>query len=95
MTEKQLQSKFLSQLSSMNIYHIKTIVCSRSGIPDCIACIEGRFVAFEFKSSIGILSPLQKVNKSNIECCGGKFFVVTPENYKNIIVIIEGICQCQ
>ena len=39
---------------------------SRSGIPDIICCIGGKFVAFEVKTEIGKLSKLQKVTIAKI-----------------------------
>ena len=85
MTEKKLQSLFVQFLNDNWIYHIKTIVCSRAGVPDIIACIGGKFVAFELKGTDGRASELQKWNGEKIKLSGGKFYIVTPDNYREVI----------
>ena len=45
-------------------------------IPDVIACINGRFVAFEVKTETGKLSRLQEVTLGRIRDAGGKAYVV-------------------
>ena len=43
------------------------------GVPDVLACINGEFHAFEFKSDKGKLSQFQKAQKKNIEKNNGNF----------------------
>ena len=47
-----------------------------AGIPDIIACVDGRFVAFEVKTETGKLSRLQEVTIRRIREAGGKAHVV-------------------
>ena len=47
-----------------------------AGIPDIIACINGRFVAFEVKTETGKLSKLQEITIQRIKEAGGKAFTV-------------------
>ena len=47
-----------------------------AGIPDVIACADGRFVAFEVKTETGKLSRLQEVTLGRIRDAGGKAYVV-------------------
>lgn len=47
-----------------------------AGIPDVIACVDGRFVAFEVKTETGKLSRLQEVTLGRIRNAGGKAYVV-------------------
>lgn len=47
-----------------------------AGIPDVIACADGRFVAFEVKTETGKLSRLQEVTLGRIRNAGGKAYVV-------------------
>ncbi len=47
-----------------------------AGIPDIIACINGRFVAFEVKTETGKLSKLQEVTIAKIKEAKGKAFTV-------------------
>lgn len=48
-----------------------------AGIPDIIACMEGRFYAFEVKQPSGRLSRLQEVTLKKIEAAGGVAVMVT------------------
>ena len=47
-----------------------------AGIPDIIACVDGRFVAFEVKTETGQLSKLQKVTLGRIREAGGRAYMV-------------------
>ena len=48
-----------------------------AGIPDIIACINGRFVAFEVKTETGKLTKLQEITIDKIRKAGGLAFHVT------------------
>lgn len=47
-----------------------------AGIPDIIACVDGRFVAFEVKTESGRLSKLQEVTLGRIRDAGGRAYMV-------------------
>ena len=47
-----------------------------AGIPDIIACLHGRFVAFEVKTETGKLSKLQEITIQRIREAKGKAFTV-------------------
>ena len=48
-----------------------------AGIPDVIACINGRFVAFEVKTETGKLTKLQEITIQKIRNARGQAFKVT------------------
>lgn len=48
-----------------------------AGIPDIIACMDGRFYAFEVKQPGGRLSRLQEVTLNKIVAAGGVAVMVT------------------
>ena len=48
-----------------------------AGIPDIIACINGRFVAFEVKTPTGKLTRLQEITIERIRAAGGWAYKVT------------------
>ena len=48
-----------------------------AGIPDIIACIDGRFYAFEVKLPGGRLTRLQDVTLNKIKAAGGVAVMVT------------------
>ena len=47
----------------------------KAGVPDIIACLNGRFVGIEVKRPGGIVSPLQQYNIEEIHKSGGVAFV--------------------
>ena len=47
-----------------------------AGIPDIIACVDGRFFAFEVKTDTGKTTALQESTIRKILAAGGRAFVV-------------------
>ena len=61
-----------------------------AGLPDIIACIDGRFVAFEVKTPAGKASKLQEVTIRKISDAGGAAHIVrSAEAVKNILKELE------
>lgn len=52
----------------------------RSGVPDIIACVYGKFVAIECKAGKNSTTALQERELRRIEDSGGIAFVVNEEN---------------
>jgi Holliday junction resolvase len=76
--EGKIQAKILSYLKGLNeCWAVKVIECNMRGCPDIIACINGKFYAFEVKSFSGKLSPSQKTQGKRITRAGGQWYVVT------------------
>jgi hypothetical protein len=48
-----------------------------AGIPDIVACLRGRFVAFEVKTESGRLTELQRITLAKIRAAGGVAAKVT------------------
>ena len=64
----------------------------QAGLPDIIACINGRFVAFEVKTQSGKLTKLQEITLQRIKDAKGEAFKVTSlQEVKNIIDNLGGI----
>ncbi len=68
--------------------YLKTVPCcfawkehggiyGTAGVPDIIACINGRFVAFEVKTETGKLTKLQEITIQRIRKAKGQAFKVT------------------
>lgn len=93
MTEKQLENKMKKYLSSKNIYHFKVHGNGfmRSGIPDLICCINGRFVAIEIKrpDGKGKVSKLQEIEIYRIKKSDG--IAVIMNNYDQFVKFIGEI----
>lgn len=90
--ESALQTKCVKYLKSKDIYVLNTRGSSfmTIGTPDLIACIDGRFVAFELKVKDNDLEPAQRINRDIIVASGGLHFV--PRTLEEFISIVEDLC---
>ena len=48
----------------------------RTGVPDALMCVEGKFLAMEFKTPHGRLAPIQSATLSAIRRAGGTAWVI-------------------
>ena len=63
---------------------------SKTGIPNIICCIQGRFVAFAVKTPTGQISNMEKVTLRRIRDTGGQAYVVRSAD--DAEAILDGIC---
>ena len=91
--EKQFENKIKEYLKSKNIWHVKYFANSFTpvGIPDILACVNGRFLGIEVKAEDGKVSPLQEYNINKIRECKGLAFVVKPSEFENLKATIEDL----
>ena len=89
MRESKLQQECIKYLKSKRIYHINLHGggWSAKGAPDLIACINGRFVAFELKIENNDMQPDQKIHMKRIEANGGLHYC--PRSVDEFIKIIK------
>lgn len=74
--------KFLKALPKSHFFSIQQTTIR--GTPDILACINGKFIALEIKSSVkSIISELQIYNIQLINMAGGVGMFVAPENFEN------------
>lgn len=86
--EKRLQDKVIRYLKDRGIYYLNLYGdgWSGKGKPDIIACINGKFVAFELKVGSNNMQDDQKIHKLRIERSGGLHFsTYTLEEFINIV----------
>lgn len=65
---------------------------TRDGVPDILACINGRFVGIEIKASSGKASELQLHNLKKINESGGYAILLYPDQwtlFKNFILCLN------
>ena len=62
-----------------------------AGIPDIIACIDGRFYAFEVKTPVGKTTALQDATFRKILACSGTAAVV--RSVDEVRAVINGSLQ--
>jgi hypothetical protein len=86
--EKKLQDKAIAHLKGLGIYYLNLYGdgMSGKGKPDIIACINGKFVAFELKVGENDLQDDQKIHRLRIRRSGGLHFSpYTLDEFKNIV----------
>ncbi|NLX82905.1 MAG: VRR-NUC domain-containing protein [Clostridiales bacterium] len=79
MTEKDIVQSILRYLKTVpDCFAWKTHggMYGTAGIPDIIACVEGRFFAFEVKTATGKATPLQKATLQKILASSGTAEIV-------------------
>lgn len=89
--EKRLQDKAIRYLKDRSIYHLNLYGdgWSGKGKPDIIACINGKFVAFELKVGANDMQADQVIHKRRIERSGGLHY--SPYSLEEFIDIVEGL----
>lgn len=75
--------KILKKLGAYYFYPV-TGGFGRSGVPDVIACLNGRFVGIECKAGSNKPTALQLAELQKIETAGGEAFVVNEESVKHL-----------
>src|SRR5690606_41644066 len=77
-SEKTIENRIKRYLDSIGAWYLKVhgSAFQRSGVPDIIACVNGKFVGIEVKKPGGIVSPLQRAKIEQIQKAGGIAFVV-------------------
>lgn len=91
--EKKLQDKAISYLRGRGIYYLNLYGdgMSGKGKPDIIACINGKFVAFELKVGANDMQDDQKIHKLRIERSNGLHFA--PYTLEEFISIVEELIK--
>ena len=89
--EKKLQDNAIRYLKGRGIYYLNLYGdgMSGKGKPDLIACIKGRFVAFELKVGANDMQDDQKIHKIRIERSDGLHF--SPYTLEEFVNIVEGL----
>lgn len=79
MKEQTIQHNIIKFLESNGYYVVKVIQASKAGVPDLLACVNGRFVALEVKKpdTVKNTSKLQVYNLNKIKESGGNGYVVS------------------
>lgn len=80
--EKKVKDKVRKLLKEHGVYNFMpaTHGYGRSGVPDIIACFDGRFMAIETKAGKGTTTTLQERELALIRQSGGVAMVINEEN---------------
>lgn len=91
MTEKAFQSKLIKLIEKNNGYVVKfnASAISKIGVPDLLACINGKFIGLEVKKENGKPTEIQLWNIEQIKKSGGIAMIVKPSDYENVEKLIK------
>lgn len=81
--EKLFENKVRKLLESNGAYVVKHFGCAftKSGVPDLLVCLNGKFLAIEVKAEKGKASDLQLHNIAQIQASGGIAMVLYPKDF--------------
>lgn len=65
----------------------------RSGVPDIICCVQGRFLAIECKAAKGEITALQAHELTKITDAGGVTFIARPDTIGALSFYIKSLKQ--
>lgn len=89
--ESKVKAAVVKLLKQYNVYYFfpATHGYGRSGVPDIVACVRGRFVAIECKAGNNKPTALQEREIHNIRAAHGIAMVVNEENVDLVETILK------
>lgn len=91
--EAKVKKQVRKLLDKYGAYHFSYVVTgwgAGKGVPDIIACVNGRFLGIECKAdATKHTTPLQDKNLEKIELSGGFAFVIHKDNLAELEAILK------
>ena len=89
--ESKVKAAVVKLLKLYGIYHFfpATHGYGRSGVPDIICCVNGKFLAIECKAGTNKPTALQVREIENIRRCGGVAIVANEENWDMVRPLVR------
>lgn len=89
--EGSLQTFAIKELKRRRVYYVNIYGAGRTGkgTPDVLACINGRFVAMEFKVGSNDMQPDQVIRRKQILANGGLHY--TPRTKEEVVNILDSL----
>ena len=86
MREKAFEEKIKKYIEDLGGYWVKFHgnMYTRKGVPDILACINGKFFGIEVKGDGGVTSELQKYEVKKINASGGVGIIVYPKDFESL-----------
>ena len=93
--EKKVKERVVKTLKENGVYYFfpATFGMGRSGIPDIVCCINGRFLAIECKTRGNKPTALQERELQAIRDAGGTSMVVNEDNQQDVVLAIQRLRQ--
>lgn len=92
--EKKFENKIKDALQERGAWKVKFFAnaFTPAGIPDILACYNGRFLGIEVKGGTGYgLTDLQKYNLKHIRDAGGIGICVYPSGWEQFLQLLDDI----
>jgi Holliday junction resolvase len=95
--EKSFENKIKKFLKDRGCWYVKYFANrnTRAGVPDILACVNGRFVAIEVKAENGKPTELQKWNVEQIKSSGGIAMILYPQDWERFAAMIDEVLKCK
>jgi Holliday junction resolvase len=89
--EKKVKDKVKKMLKDVGAYSFMpaTAGFGKSGVPDIVACIQGKFIGIECKAGKGKPTALQEKNLMDITNCGGYAVLVNEHGLEYLKLLLE------
>lgn len=89
--EKKVKDKVTRLLKANGVYYFfpATFGMGRSGVPDIVCCVSGKFVGIECKAGDNTPTALQARELSAIMQAGGAAFVINEDNIDTLALWIK------
>ena len=91
--EKKVKDKVKRLLAEHGAYHFMpaTHGYGSSGVPDIVACIQGRFIGIECKANGGKPTALQLKNLQELSSAGGIAILVDEHGLDDLNALLTGV----
>ena len=89
--EKKVKNKVVRLLKQYGAYYFfpASYGMGRSGVPDIVCCLQGRFIGIECKAGKNKPTPLQEKELADIIKAGGISCVVNEDNTSELLVLLH------
>jgi Holliday junction resolvase len=93
--ERKVKAQVVKLLTAQGVYYFYPVMggYGRSGIPDVVCCVKGRFLAIECKAGANKPTALQEREIALIKAAGGQAIVVNENNLAQLAALIQELKQ--
>lgn len=93
--EGKVKKKVTAILKELRAYYFYPVTggFGRSGVPDIICCLGGKFIGIECKAGGNVPTALQEKNLKEIREAGGFAFVVNEDNIDSLERVLKTMAQ--
>ena len=91
--ESKVKKSVKNVLESLGAYYVMPVTSGfgRSGAPDFLVCLNGRFIGIECKAGTNKPTALQEAEMARIRHAGGKTLVVNETNLNDVKELVAWI----